>query len=233
MNEHNRNSETSGLAPTRPSREGDSQPRWFARILSVVASLLAMFRVIGAAAAEGRAQAPQSVHQPAEGDGHPASETFLHPSVRYERSDANLRWIIGLLIAALILAVVIHGAVWRFFIGYRDYQAQIKSSNYSLAPSTSDALPSEPRLEQINRLAGIEKSNVYVREESKEAILHGYGKTESDRYVHIPIDKAIDLLAQQKLGRKEQPTNEQAKRQNGLVADGEPNSGRRFRGKRP
>ena len=87
-------------------------------------------------------------------------------------------------------------------------------------------------MEQINRMEKIEKGNVYLREETKEAKLANYGPV-GDGYVHIPIDRAMDLLADKLAARPEQPSEEQAKRQNGLVDAGEPNSGRMFRGPQP
>lgn len=171
--------------------------------------------------------------QPDHSDGHQAADAPFHPKVHYERTDARFGCILSVLIAAIILAVVIYYVVWHFLIGYLDYQAETKNSRYPLANSTANSLPAQPRLEQINRMAGIETANVFVREASKEAILHSFGKTQDAGYVRIPIDSAMDLLAQQDLGRKEPRAEEQSKGQNGLVDGGGPNSGRMFRRNSP
>ncbi|HZT81604.1 MAG TPA: hypothetical protein VFA26_15365 [Gemmataceae bacterium] len=232
MVEQNRNPEPGNPPSARHPNGGRGQPGWMARVLGIGVSLMAVIRALGTGP-DGGPPAQQPAAQPEEGDGHhPPGEPF-HPSVRYERADVKFRWVVGILVVSLVLAVIIHYVVWRFFVGYRDYQAEVKASTYPLAAAQSDTLPAEPRLEQINRLAGVERPNVYVREEAKEKILHSYGKAEGAGYVHIPIDRAMDLLARQELGPKAQPSEGQAKRENGLIYGGEPNSGRKFRGKGP
>ena len=155
-----------------------------------------------------------------------------HANVRYEPTDANFRWIICILVGSLIVAAVIFFMVNSFFFRYRDYQDTIGQSNFPLAPVGNATLPPEPRLEQVNRMVNIETGNVYRRLETKEDTLKKYGSTEDQGYVHIPIDRAMDLLANKLPVRAEQPTAEQQRRQNGLVDAGESNSGRMFRGDR-
>jgi hypothetical protein len=206
------------------NRQPDEQPRpgrWVRRLG------LGLALVLGLRAALSRPAAPTTA-VPGE-DNRPPPGGLLHPEVRYERSDANFRWIFGILLSALALAAIIYFSVGRFFYDYRDYEASIKRSQYPLAAAATDTLPPEPRLEEVNRMAGIEKGNVYLREEQQEAILQSYGPV-GDGYVHIPIDHAIDLLAGKLPVRPKQPNAEQARRQNGLVDAGEPNSGRMFRG---
>lgn len=173
-------------------------------------------------------QSPQGP-PPAEATRADARDGLLNPAVRYERSDASFRWILGILIGALVVAFVIFFAVLRLFDHFRAREAIVKRSQFPATPSASESLPPEPRLEQINRMAGVEKGNVALRHEQKEAILHSYGPAE-EGYVHIPIDRAIDRLAERLASRAKRPTPEQSRRQNGLVGGGEPNSGRMFRG---
>jgi hypothetical protein len=151
-----------------------------------------------------------------------------HPEVRYEHSDANFRAILFIILGTMALAVVIQMAVLAFFYDYRDSQADIKKSPYPLAPTPSTALPAEPRLEQVDRLAGVETPNVYERMESKEKILNSYGDTPEKGFVHIPIDKAMKLL-ENKLPARPAPPAEQVEKSRGLVDAGESNSGRMFR----
>jgi len=174
----------------------------------------------------------QNRNPDASGVAPPAPAVPEHPSVRYETRDASFRWIIGLIVGAMIFAAVAHYAVLRFFRSYDAYQATIKASHYPMAGAPSTRLPPEPRLEQLDRLAGVESGNVALRQEAKESVLHSYGSV-SDGFVHIPIDRAMDLLADKLPARAEGPGEDQAKRQNGLVNDGESNSGRLLRGKTP
>jgi hypothetical protein len=152
-----------------------------------------------------------------------------HPSVRSEKTDVSFRWIVSLLVGAMVLAAVIHYAVLLFFYGYNDYQSELRKSPYPLAPAPSGKLPPEPRLEQLDRMEGIERANVYVREATKEAVLTSYGPTPEKGFVHVPIDRAIKHLVGKLPARKEQA--ESGRRDSGLVDAGEPNSGRIFRGR--
>ena len=78
-----------------------------------------------------------------------------HPSVRHEPTDASFRWILGTVVAAAILGVVIHFLILIYFNRARDALAQTRQSRFPLAAKTSWSLPLEPRLEQLDRLAGI------------------------------------------------------------------------------
>jgi hypothetical protein len=165
------------------------------------------------------------VEENPQSDGQPK-----HPEVRYERTDVQFGPILLVLVAAAGLAVIILLGLWWFFAGYQDYQARVKQSPYPLAPAPSTALPPEPRLEQLDRNAGVQRENVYVREATKEEQLRGYGPTSEEGFIHIPIDRAMDWLAEKKqLPARTAPPAERSRREGGLVDAGEPNSGRVFR----
>jgi hypothetical protein len=151
-----------------------------------------------------------------------------HPSVRHEPTDVQFGPILLILIGSAGFAVVVLVALWWFFAGYRDYQARVKESPFPLAPGPSTAVPPEPRLEQIDRNAGVVRENVYVREATREEVLRTYGPTDEEGYIHIPIDQAMALLAK-KPPAHAQPPRDRGWREGGLVDAGEPNSGRLFR----
>jgi hypothetical protein len=156
----------------------------------------------------------------------------LHPSVQFEHSDVRFDWILGVVVAAVILGAIILTGVFRFFVDYSGRQSAIKSSGFPLAERAESApLPAQPRLEQINRLADSESSNVYQREKAKESVLESYGKMPEEGYIHIPIGRAMELLEKKLPARTEPRTEEQEKRENGLVNGGAANSGRMLRGK--
>ena len=169
----------------------------------------------------------EELNNPADRDPEPEGP-LQHATVRFEHSDVSFRWILGILSGAFVIGVVILYGVLRFFYSYQDYQTEIKSSEYPVMSDRHTSLPAEPRLEQIERMAGREKANVYIKQEQKETILNGYGEAE-EGYVHIPIGRAMDFLAD-KLSSRMPPSQEQARRQNGLVGSGASNSGRMFRG---
>ena len=111
----------------------------------------------------------EEIHPPEGGD------RLEHPHVRYERRDIHAGWIIGIGIATLVLFAVIFSCTLWFFHDYKNYQARIKRSPFPLAQQPSEALPALPHLEQLDRVAGLERSNVYQRQAAKEELLQSYG----------------------------------------------------------
>jgi hypothetical protein len=150
-----------------------------------------------------------------------------HPQIRYERRDVNFRWILGLALGAMVFAAFVHWIIWVLFLKYDVYESNIKRSHYPLAATPANGLPAEPRLEQPKRLAKDLDENVYLREAAREAVLASYGQTRDKGYVHIPIDRAMDMLAGKLPSRKQPPRDD--RKSSGLLDAGEPNSGRIFR----
>ncbi|HLW64185.1 MAG TPA: hypothetical protein VKS79_02625, partial [Gemmataceae bacterium] len=168
----------------------------------------------------------EEFERPESPDSPPAAAP-QHPTVRFERSDVNFVWILGILLGALLLGGIILTGVFRFYHIYGEQQARIKRSDYPVLPVRHGSLPAEPSLEQIKRMAGNQEGNVYLRQAQEESILNSYGEVE-EGYLHIPIGRAMDALAD-KLPAREPPSPEQVRRQNGLVDSGASNSGRMFR----
>jgi hypothetical protein len=192
--------------------------------LSAVAQLLLGRRGRGEPPAE-RAPLADIEHANGEEEIRHPDGRIEHPSVRNEPTDVNVRAIVGILVIALVLGAIIHGAIFGFFNGYRDYLSEARRSPFPLAPVPANGLPPEPRLEQLDRMEDIERGNVYLREKAKEETLTSFGPTDEKGYVHIPIEQAMKQI---KLpARKTQPQT--AARDRGLVDSGEPNSGRMFR----
>jgi hypothetical protein len=169
----------------------------------------------------------------AQPDGQPPGG-LQHPELRYEHSDVQFRWILGLIIGATIFGVIVLVVVLRFYHGYADYEARVKVSQYPLA-TDNGRLPREPRLEQLNRLANVEKGNVYLREQAREELLHSYATIpDEEGYVRIPIERAMDVLAQEgRLPARRALPGDVSRKQNGLVDGGASNSGRLLREKAP
>jgi hypothetical protein len=164
---------------------------------------------------------------------HHTDGRIEHPSVRHERSDASFRWILGLILGAMAFAAVVQYLLLVFVYDYAGYEDKAKQSPYPLAPGPSTKLPHEPRLEQLDRTAGVESPDVYKRDAAKEDILNRYGRLEgTEEFVHIPIDQAITLaLREDYLPVRPAPPAGQRSRENGLVNAGASNSGRIFREK--
>jgi hypothetical protein len=158
-----------------------------------------------------------------------------HPNVRREETDASFRAILFLLIGAAVVAVVIYIGITLFFFGWRSHETSVKKSSFPLAPTPSTALPAEPRLEQIDRMAGIDMGNVNERMTAKEEVLKSFDDlTGKKKFVHIPIEWAMKWLDKKENrlpARAAPPPPDKAWRADGLIDSGEPNSGREFRGK--
>jgi hypothetical protein len=162
---------------------------------------------------------------------HTPAGTPENPSVRYEPTDASFRWIMGIVLVSIILAALIEIGIAEFLRMTRARQDSIKASHFPLAKKPSNTLPPEPRLEQLNRLEALESHpNVKTTNEND---LHQFGPTDQQGYVHIPIERAIELLPDRLPVRKDQPSEELRRHQSGLIGDGESNSGRLFREKNP
>jgi hypothetical protein len=166
---------------------------------------------------------------------HPGDGRLEHPSVHREETDASFRAILYLLIGAAGVALVIYLVITAFFFGWRDHETAVKKSSFPLAPAPStdpralSPLPAgEPRLEQVDRMAGVEKPNINERYTAKEEVLRSFGSTEEKGFVHIPIERAMKML-ENKLPARAEPPADKAWRADGLIDSGESNSGREFR----
>jgi hypothetical protein len=163
------------------------------------------------------------VEQTPHPDGRPE-----HPEIKTEESDVSFTAVAVVLGTLVVLAVLMHIVLWGFFKKREEQQSDVKRSPFPLAAQPGNSLPPEPRLEPLDRTSGVESSNVYLRLEEKEAATRRYGPTTEEGYVHIPVGRAMDLLAG-KLPARAAPPAEAERRANGLAGSGEPNSGRMFR----
>jgi hypothetical protein len=155
-------------------------------------------------------------------------ERIEHPDVRYEATDIRFGWIFALIIAGCCVAATHYFLVWKFYGWQRGVQATNKASPYIPAIIPSSQLPPEPRLEQLDQLAGVESSNVFNRQAAKEKLLRNYGPADDKGFMHIPIQQAIKKIAGQLPVRKE--PQKQINKDAGLIDAGQSNSGRMFRG---
>jgi hypothetical protein len=158
---------------------------------------------------------PAEIHYP---DGR-----IEHPHVRFETTDANSRWVLTLLLITTALGIAVLFGVLALTHKFASYEASIKESPFPLSKTPVHGVPPEPRLEQIERVQKAQKNS----REEQERLLHSYGPTPDKGYVHIPIERAMEVLASKLAAR--QAVKDGARRDNGLVDAGESNSGRMFR----
>ena len=182
---------------------------------------------------------------------HPDGQ-LQHPGVKYEKTDASFGAIFAIVIGAMIFAAFVHYVILLFFVDVRKKEAEGKGFSHPLAPrpqalgdqranysGSGYGLPREPVLEEVDRRAGVQKNDVYMRMENREERLSRYGKTEASGFVHVPIDRAIALMetdgfrpksrAAPARDKEKKRYEEQRRRSGGLVDYGESNSGRLFR----
>jgi hypothetical protein len=118
-----------------------------------------------------------------------------HPDVRYERKDIRFGPLLGVMAAAVcVLAAVGYGA-WQFYWWDAGVEQAAKRSPYLVAPGLNDQLPPEPRLKELDRMAGVESADVRKRLAAQEKALRSYGPTDERGFVHIPIEQAIKAVA--------------------------------------
>jgi hypothetical protein len=143
----------------------------------------------------------------------------------YERKDIRFGWLAAVLVAVCCFAAIHYYTIWRLLWFREGVQESQVQSPYPMAPKLSAKLPPEPRLEQLDRLAGVDSSEVNKRLAAQEKLLNSYGPTADKGFVHIPIQQAIRAVAGQLPVRKQRG---ETTKDNGLIDSGESNSGRMF-----
>ncbi|MGH7824002.1 MAG: hypothetical protein ACREQ7_02310 [Candidatus Binatia bacterium] len=120
-----------------------------------------------------------------------------NPDVSHEQSDVNIRWILGFGIGLIItIGAVQIGLYWLL-----DYQEKRSARS---APAVSaliveEQIPSPPNL-QVSPRADLDKMRA-----AEEKELQTYGWVDQDKkIVRIPIDRAIELLAERGLPARKQ-----------------------------
>jgi len=154
-----------------------------------------------------------------------------HTDVRYERTDVRVRSIVKVLVILGVLGAFFCGVVWVYFRSEERLLDRSRASQTPLAPTPMRRLPPPPRLEGIDRLEGGEAARSNQQKTARDR-LSRFNKTKDDRFVQIPIDQAIRILATEKK-LPSRPPRDLDTRDQGLIAGGEPNSGRLFVGRKP
>ncbi|HEX3997863.1 MAG TPA: hypothetical protein VHX65_04875 [Pirellulales bacterium] len=149
-----------------------------------------------------------------------------HPSVKRESKDVWPARIITILLCCVCVGGLDFFVVWHFFLHDESKEAAIKASTYPLAPAPSIALPSEPRLDPLNRMVGNEQANVFQTQLDDLAQLNQVGPAKEQGFVRIPIQEAMKLVVPRLPVRKQ--ADPAAGKDNGLRYGGGPNSGRVF-----
>lgn len=117
-----------------------------------------------------------------------------HGNVRFEHFDVRVSAILGTVLAAAVLAAIIHWAFFHLLELLESAHAESRRSRYPLAVSPNKpVLPGPPRLEQLDRLSA--GPSFAAKQLERVRRLHGLGRTDAKGFAHIPIDRAMQLLA--------------------------------------
>jgi len=131
------------------------------------------------------------------------NEERKHSQTEFERQDLRPRVVYAFLISLAIMATLVYFVVWGFYHAIDAYQRRHQPpQNPLVAPETDTRLVSpeaierfpQPRLERNERL----ENNDFRLEE--EQALYSYGWVDQQAgIVRIPIDRAMELIAQRGL----------------------------------
>jgi hypothetical protein len=151
-----------------------------------------------------------------------------HPGVPYERGDIGFRGLLGVIVGACCVLAVLGFLVSRFYWFQERTQEAVTKSLYPLSPGLSAKLPSQPRLEQLDRMTAAELANSDKQLAAMQRALNRYGATAEKGFVHIPIQEAMQAVAGD-LPVAKQSSRGGAAHSSGLLESGASNSGRMFR----
>jgi hypothetical protein len=131
-----------------------------------------------------------------------AHEPEGNPGVSHERRDVNVFQVSAFGIGLLLSCIVVVFAMWAMFDFFYSLEDAKNADNpAALMMKDQNKLPPEPRLQAEPK---VELKDLRADE---EAILSSYGWVDPNKgIVRIPIDQAIDIVAQKGLPSKPSPT---------------------------
>jgi hypothetical protein len=128
-----------------------------------------------------------------------------NPQVSYERKDINIVQITGFGIGLLVACMVTVFAMWVLFEYFAQREDKVNPAVPHMMESEKQQLPPEPRLEPEPGSAPPIEQLKQLRD-NEEMLLTSYGWVDQAKgTVHIPIDQAIDMVAQKGLPVKVSP----------------------------
>jgi hypothetical protein len=154
------------------------------------------------------------------------SEELQHPEIEYEHSDLSALAILGFLAGLAIVGLVMHIILAGMFSYLDTYTKQHQQATNPLAPATALDLrnpgPSVANEFPLPRLETNELGELNDQRLQEENTLNSYGWVDQKAGVaHIPIDRAMQLLAQRGLpvapANMPQKTQAPAKKNSGLA----------------
>ena len=148
-------------------------------------------------------------------------EQTEHSDIRFDDTDVRFGPTVAVVVA-LAISLALAGGAARWMWHVENERAKPASAGRS---SPSFTLPAEPRLEPLGAHSASSGSSFRADQQAQEAALHRFGKTDEPNFVRVPIETAIERLANEL--RSGAPPVEQNAKSRGLVNGGEANSGYR------
>ena len=129
-----------------------------------------------------------------EGPVNYPNEPESNPTVAHEETDADTRAITQFGIALALVLVLSQLGLWWLFNSFTRRESKLSPPVSALVRAQAPTEPPEPRL-QANPQA-----DMRTMREREETVLNHYGWVDPNRgVVRIPIDRALDLVAERGL----------------------------------
>lgn len=129
--------------------------------------------------------------------GHGPEE---NPQVAWERRDIDIVQITGFGIGLMVAFLVAVAAMWGLFEYFKVRENKLSPQNPPAMMAQKPMLPPSPRL-QAEPLVELKQMH-----DNEDMLLNSYGWVDQSKgTVHIPIDQAIDMVAQKGLPVKVSP----------------------------
>lgn len=123
------------------------------------------------------------------------------PEVRFERTDFKPRVAIGIIVGVLVGMWIITGLLY-FFFSYLAHQRAVTSPPPLPIEAYGNPMPPEPRLQ------GSPRQDLKAMRTREDWTLTHYAWIDKQKgVVAIPIDRAIEILAQRGIPPQKQPPN--------------------------
>jgi hypothetical protein len=128
--------------------------------------------------------------------------------VDHEHSDINVRGVFAFVVVLLVVAVVVHVAMWLLFEWFEAREAATDPAPQPLAAEACQ-IPPEPRLQSLQWPKygwSTPTQDLRVFRRTEDQVLHGYDWIDQGKgLVRIPIDRAMELIAAREARAAEAP----------------------------
>jgi len=122
------------------------------------------------------------------------TEPESNPTVAHEKTDADTHAITQFGIALVLVLVLSQLGLWWLFNSFTRRETKLSPQVTALVRAQAPTEPPEPRLQASPQ------ADMRMMREKDETILNHYGWVDPNRgVVRIPIDRALDLIAERGL----------------------------------